>query len=82
MTTHWNDLQVLTNIVDTFKPPPIVKFNDIEGLASELIKMMNCSNKERKSIGLRLTNRIIEEYPIEKMVKAYNTVYETLISDS
>jgi glycosyltransferase involved in cell wall biosynthesis len=61
---------------------PIVKFNDIEGLASELIKMMNCSNKERKSIGLRLTNRIIEEYPIEKMVKAYNTVYETLISDS
>ena len=28
MTTHWNDLQVLTNIVDTFKPPPIVKFND------------------------------------------------------
>lgn len=30
MTTHWNDLQVLTNIVDTFKPPPIVKFNDTE----------------------------------------------------
>ena len=28
MITYWNDLQVLTNIVDTFKSPPIVKFND------------------------------------------------------
>ena len=30
MTTYWNDLQVLPNIVDTFKPPPIVKFDDTE----------------------------------------------------
>ena len=28
MTTHWNDLQVLTNIIDTFVPPPIIKFNN------------------------------------------------------
>lgn len=59
---------------------PIARVDDPEDLASKLIEMMNNSDKERQLIGQRLTQRIVDEYPLEFMIRRYHNFYETLLS--
>jgi glycosyltransferase involved in cell wall biosynthesis len=60
---------------------PIAKVDDPEDLANKLIGMIESSQQERKRIGQKLNQRIIDEYSMEKMTSRYQALYEELEGD-
>ena len=57
---------------------PIARVDDPKDLAAKLMEMMNTSQEERQLIGQRLSQRIIDEYPLDIMIKRFSDFYETL----
>ena len=57
---------------------PIARVDNPEDLANKLIGMIENSQQERDQIGQRLSQRIIDEYSIEKMTNRYQVLYEGL----
>tara|TARA_B110000211_G_scaffold234517_1_gene304533 strand:- start:466 stop:1596 length:1131 start_codon:yes stop_codon:yes gene_type:complete len=56
----------------------IARVDDPEDLAKKLILMIKNSEQERKRIGQRLRQKVINEYSMDKMASHYKVLYEEL----
>jgi glycosyltransferase involved in cell wall biosynthesis len=60
------------------KDVPIAKAGNHEDLANKLVEVLKKSRLERKKIGRRLRQRIIDEYSLDKMACQYQDLYSDL----
>ena len=60
----------------------VVAVEDMDGLAQNIVEILQLSHEERRAIGAKARERVQARYNIESVVRQYEKFYESLMSKS